>query len=137
MAVLLRHYGRPRNPPLIGLDEGFVDALERERMADHLVPRVAIARAAHQVQGLLQMLSLVVDHAEHGLIAKDQRRGIELVRQARTDVADLEVATGAANHLQALVAYPRMTDQFGHEVRAPIVGELEHASDAHLRIRKL
>src|SRR5215831_19399169 len=40
----LRYDRRARHPSMVSLDERLVDALQRERMADHLVPRVRVPR---------------------------------------------------------------------------------------------
>ena len=81
---------RPRHLARIRPMKCFADLVQRERVRDHLIPRILRARPLHELQRLLQMLGLVVHHAVHRAIAEDQPRRVQLIGQPGADIADLE-----------------------------------------------
>src|SRR4029077_16225152 len=64
--------------PLVLLDEGLLDRFQRELVGDDLVPRVAVPRAGHHIEGPAQVLGLVVREAEDAAVAEDDPGRIEL-----------------------------------------------------------
>src|SRR5258708_778928 len=76
------------------------------------------------------MAAAVVVVAENGDVLGDPQRGVGGIRQAWTDVADLDVAAAGPDHLQAFLGDARKATDFHHHVGAPAARQFFYARGA-------
>src|SRR5207247_10638047 len=88
--ALTRRSGRrdraTRDVAVLLLTERFVDLLQRERVRYDLLVGIPRARADHEIERALEVLGLVVHHAEEAPVAEDERRRVDRRLPARVDV---------------------------------------------------
>src|SRR5262245_15020769 len=120
---LQRH---PNRLSLIGEGKRFVDLGKGKCVRDDLVKRINMLTTGKKVDRPRQYPWLVDGDATNRLRTTDNRTGVKVGREARSDVAYPEIATRLAQQTYALLHYSRCADQLCHHLCTLSTSSVEH-----------
>src|SRR5262245_59640551 len=122
----------PSHMPGALLREGFIDLLNRELVRDDLVEWVLIPRPRQQIDGTPEVTTTVVVAPLDGHVAGSPVLRVRRVAQVVGPDADLDVAAGRPDHLDALFDGRRVPYDLDEELAAPSSGQILDSLAQHL-----